>query len=120
MKILCPVCGKFEFDEPGDWRYCGICGWQNDSEQFENHDLALSTNELSVNQMKVLFAVRNSEATCESADSIINEHTNNRREIHSKYTGADCTMVNVDSMKLELKYEYFDFVKKLEELAKKI
>ncbi len=120
MKIICPVCGKYEFDEPGDWRYCKICGWQNDSDQFENHDLALSTNELSINQMKTLFALRQNEKTQASVDALVCEHTSARRDIHTKYTGADCTMVNTDSMKLELKYEYQDFVKKLEELAKKL
>lgn len=29
-KIICPVCGKYEFAEKKDYDICNFCGWEND------------------------------------------------------------------------------------------
>lgn len=49
-KVICPVCGEFEYEEYGDYDVCPICGWFNDSLQNENPDYAGGCNALSVNE----------------------------------------------------------------------
>lgn len=49
-KIICPVCGKFEYDEYADYDVCPICGWFNDPLESENHDYAGGCNGISVNE----------------------------------------------------------------------
>ena len=32
--MKCPVCGKFEFEEYGDFDICPVCNGENDNLQF--------------------------------------------------------------------------------------
>ena len=51
----CPVCNTLEFDKnvfPGSEEICSICGWQDDSCQYSDHDLEESSNVVSLNQAK--------------------------------------------------------------------
>ena len=51
-KIICPICGKTEFEEFNDFDMCPICGWFNDGVQYDDHDYSGGCNKMSVNQYK--------------------------------------------------------------------
>ncbi len=49
-KVLCPVCGKYEFKCEFFLEWCEVCGWINDPLQVENPDYGGESNEVSFNQ----------------------------------------------------------------------
>ena len=51
----CPVCGRFEFEEPGDFEFCDSCGWQNDGVQAEFPDMT-GANNVTLNEAKNIFS----------------------------------------------------------------
>ncbi len=65
--MLCPVCGKFEFEELDDLYYehlgindanefqCRECGWYYDLEQTNDPDLENQANEMSLNQYRAWY-----------------------------------------------------------------
>ena len=38
-KHLCPVCGKYEFEEQGSFDICDVCGWEDDPLQLKEPNL---------------------------------------------------------------------------------
>ncbi len=62
--MLCPVCGKFKFEQLDDLYYeqsgisnaseyqCDECGWYHDLEQTNDPDLEYQANKMSVNQYR--------------------------------------------------------------------
>lgn len=63
--ILCPVCGKFEFEESDDYHICPVCKWENDGLQYDNPDDAGGANHLSLNEAKLEFLLLSNPLTCE-------------------------------------------------------
>lgn len=55
MAVKCPVCGKYEFEEDGDFDICPICGWENDGVQNDDHDYTGGANKMSVNQARKAY-----------------------------------------------------------------
>lgn len=65
--MLCPVCGKLEFEELTDWDYenldirdaneyqCRECGWYYDLEQTNDPDLEDQANKMSLNQYRAWY-----------------------------------------------------------------
>ena len=49
-KHLCPVCGKYEFED--EYEKCGVCGWWNDLVQELHPDFDAGANAISLNQAK--------------------------------------------------------------------
>ena len=72
-KMMCPVCGEFEFVPPTkDLPFlkemfkngqinCSVCGWIYDFDQAENHDLKDGFNEMSVNEYREWFKQKRDE-----------------------------------------------------------
>lgn len=50
--IKCPVCGRYEFEESGDFDICPVCGWENDPIQLDNPDYGGGANKLSLNEFR--------------------------------------------------------------------
>ena len=50
-KHLCPVCGKYEFEEQGYFNICDVCGWEDDPLQLKEPNLEGGANETSLNQV---------------------------------------------------------------------
>ena len=48
--VLCPVCGKYEFECEFD--VCRICEWQHNKVQQKDHDFRGGANRLSVNDYR--------------------------------------------------------------------
>lgn len=51
----CPVCGTQSFttkDFPGSYEICEICGWEDDSVQFDDPDFEGGANPYSLNQAR--------------------------------------------------------------------
>ena len=58
-KIICPICGKTEFESWGDYDDCPICGWYNDGLQYNDHNYEGGCNKKSVNQYKKEWEEKN-------------------------------------------------------------
>lgn len=61
--MLCPVCGKSEFEEFGDYDICPVCKWENDGLQYNNPDYAGGANHLSLNEAKLEFLLLSNPVT---------------------------------------------------------
>ena len=55
-KHLCPVCGKYEFEEYCSYDICEVCGWEDDAVQEKYPDLKGGANRMSLNEAKIAYA----------------------------------------------------------------
>lgn len=53
---ICPVCGKYHFEEKDAYEECPVCGWVDDLLQRTEPDYKGGFNRISVNEAKKLFA----------------------------------------------------------------
>ena len=44
---VCPVCGKFIFDEEGSYDFCEVCNWCDDPLQEKYPDFPGGANDMS-------------------------------------------------------------------------
>jgi len=56
--IKCPVCEKFNFEKDANYEICGVCQWENDPLQYDDHDDDMGANHMSVNQARVKWRTR--------------------------------------------------------------
>ena len=54
-KHMCPVCGRYEFEEEGSFDICEVCGWEDDNYQERHPDYVDGANHISLNQARILF-----------------------------------------------------------------
>lgn len=54
-KHLCPICGKYEFEELNSFDICTICGWEDDAVQVDHPDDDTGANEYSFNEYKMKY-----------------------------------------------------------------
>jgi hypothetical protein len=55
-ETICPVCGKYHFEESGIYDECPICGWVDDTLQRLEPDYSDGYNRISANEAKARFA----------------------------------------------------------------
>lgn len=55
-KHICPVCGKYEFEESGSFDICPVCGWGDDPLQADEPDYDRGFNHMSLNEAKAAYA----------------------------------------------------------------
>ena len=53
--LICPVCGKCEFEYKDFYEVCKICGWEDDGTQRDDPDYEGGANVLSLNQYKKAY-----------------------------------------------------------------
>lgn len=53
--VICPVCGKYTFDNPGEYDTCPVCGWEDDVIQRLNPDEDCCANQMSLNQAREAY-----------------------------------------------------------------
>lgn len=87
--MKCPVCGKFEFEEYGDFDICPVCNWENDNLQYDEHNYSGVANHLSVNEARIEYFVMNHPKTAEKAAKPKEEYENNLISIYGKYAGIN-------------------------------
>jgi hypothetical protein len=54
----CPCCGLEQlaaYWRPRDWYICRACGWEDDPVQYENPDLRIGPNKISLRQAQVAW-----------------------------------------------------------------
>ncbi len=59
--VPCPVCGTNSFTKenfPGSYEICEVCGWEDDSVQFDDPDFEGGANDPSLNQARINFKKR--------------------------------------------------------------
>lgn len=49
---MCPICGKYEFEDDGSFDICPYCGWEDDNLQTADPNYSGGANELSLNEYK--------------------------------------------------------------------
>ncbi|MBR1443567.1 MAG: hypothetical protein IJ583_08545 [Firmicutes bacterium] len=78
--IICPVCGRYEFEEDNDFDICTCCGWENDGVQEKDHNYAGGANELSVNEARIEFFLLNDAQKGQEAKEIRENYFMKRRK----------------------------------------
>lgn len=53
---VCPVCGRYHFEEPNTFEECPNCGWVDDLVQRNDPDYKSGFNRISVNEAREKFA----------------------------------------------------------------
>lgn len=53
---MCPVCGKTRFPSRWSFRFCDVCGWQDDGFQEDNPDEDACANIMSLNEARKAYA----------------------------------------------------------------
>lgn len=53
---LCPVCGKYTFEDAGGYDICPICGWEDDPVQYDYPDEDNCSNKMSLNDARKIWA----------------------------------------------------------------
>ena len=51
-RLICPCCGKYQFEEEDFYEYCEVCGWQDDPVQRDDPDYEGGANKHSLNYMR--------------------------------------------------------------------
>lgn len=54
--IPCPVCGEYTFEVEDDFDICPVCGWENESLQYQNPDYKGGANGVSLNEARKMWA----------------------------------------------------------------
>ena len=54
-KNLCPVCGKYVFEDRDIYDICDICNWCDDPIQQDDHDYKGGANHMSLNQAREAY-----------------------------------------------------------------
>ncbi len=49
---MCPICGKYEFEDENSFDICPSCGWEDDAVQNDDPDFFGGANKLSLNEYK--------------------------------------------------------------------
>ena len=89
--MKCPICGKYEFEEYGDYDIYPVCNWENDGLQYGAHYCAGGANHLRVNEARIEYFVMNHPETAEQAAKAKELYENKLIAIYGKYAGIDRT-----------------------------
>lgn len=87
--MKCPVCGKYEFEEYGDYDICPVCNWENDNLQYDDHNYAGGANDLSVNEARIEYFVMKHPETAEQAAKAKEVYENNLYGVYDEYAGIN-------------------------------
>jgi hypothetical protein len=111
--VLCPVCELYNFSSQGTYDICPICDWENDEVQMDNHDYGGGANELSVNEFKVLYQLRNMNEKADALRVIIDHHESIRKSIFQKNQHADGRIIDGEKLSNELQKEHERYFEEL-------
>lgn len=54
-EYICPVCGKYYFEEYASFAECPVCGWTDDCVQRRHPDWEGCANDMSLNQARQAY-----------------------------------------------------------------
>lgn len=114
MKIVCPVCGNFSFEQRHDYDICDVCGWEND-EYYERG----GANYLSLNECKVIYELSLCPDNSDILSALKQEWKRNHGSIHYKYRNIDWR-IDGDKASAELDKAVDDYMVKIYELQTSI
>lgn len=52
---LCPVCGKYEFENKNSFDICPVCNWEDDGVQLDDPDWTEGANQMSLNEAREVY-----------------------------------------------------------------
>ena len=52
---LCPVCGKYEFENKNSFDICPVCNWEDDGVQLDDPDWTEGANQMSLNEAREAY-----------------------------------------------------------------
>lgn len=117
--IICPVCGKYEFDDFIDFDVCSVCGWKINITQYDDPNFSNGVNVLSVNEHKLEYALLNNPATAEKAKALKEEFLESFRAVRKVFrdggrmrTGITCEQSR--EKEIELREQYAQKLRDLE------
>ena len=90
--FLCPVCGKYEFEEFGDFDICPVCDWENDFVQNQNPDITGGANTLSLNQARLEYMLLSNPLTQEQTKQYQKEFYQEYRHIRQRFDIKNYTL----------------------------
>ena len=64
-KHLCPICGKYEFEEENSYDICEVCGWEDDLYINEDGEYDTGANHVSYEEAKEAWANGKTVWQCE-------------------------------------------------------
>ena len=116
--MKCPVCGKYDFEEWGDFDICPVCKWENDGLQHNDHNIPGGANHLSVNEARIEYFVMNHPETAGQAAEAKESYMDKFIEIHEKYTGVNGAVEKENTAQMREEYiknqeEYIDRLSEL-------
>ena len=111
--VLCPVCELYNFTSQGNYDICPICDWENDEVQINNYDYGGGANELSVNEFKVLYQLRNMNEKADALRVIIDNHESIRESIFQKNQHVDGRIIDGEKLFNELQKEHERYFEEL-------
>ncbi len=79
--IICPICGKYEFEDFSDFDACSVCGWKINIVQYDDPDFSNGVNPLSVNEYKLEYDLLNKPSTAETVKALREEFNENFRAV---------------------------------------
>ncbi|MCR5165700.1 MAG: hypothetical protein K6C13_00555 [Oscillospiraceae bacterium] len=86
---ICPVCRKYYFKEEGHYEVCEVCGWEDDSIQYEDHFYTGGANPLSVNICQMKFFLLHEDSTSSETKKLTEEYKENFGKIYGDVFSAD-------------------------------
>jgi|LGVF01.2.fsa_nt_gb hypothetical protein len=116
VKMICPVCEEYEFEESSDYDICDICGWENDGLQNDDPDYWGGANSLSVNESKKVYSLLNQNDKKQRMLDILVEYKRREKEIKLKYRHIDYTTSIGDECRESFISSHNKFILDLNEL----
>ena len=87
--MKCPVCGKFEFEEYGDFDICPVCNRENDNLKYDEHNYSGGANDLSVNEARIEYFLLNFSTTKKKAKELHDDYSKVLVSIIHRYGSYD-------------------------------
>lgn len=86
---ICPVCRKYYFKEEGHYEVCEVCGWEDDSIQYEDHFYTGGANPLSVNICQMKYSLLHKDRTSSETKKLTEEYKENYGKIWGEVFSVD-------------------------------
>jgi hypothetical protein len=117
--FLCPVCGKYTFEEYGDYDICHECGWENDAVQGADFNYRGGANSLSVNDYKIIYKLSLCNEMSDRLAVLKRDYRDKCGDIYAKYPHINWS-IDGDKVTQEFNNADNEYMSKIYELYENI